>query len=141
MPEFFTFVEVSEWIKAIVPNKALLRFPRAAIVASNHEGRRLCYLLLNLFLALAVVPTAWMREICNIRKRGPQVVTDLRNIRPISFTDDLQTLFDMAWLARCREKLERYVGAEQGGGRFDSTLIAIGAVVGLQTRRNCQLLC
>ena len=48
--EFFTFVEVSEWIKAIVPNKASVRFPRAAIVASNHEGRRLCYLLLNLFL-------------------------------------------------------------------------------------------
>ena len=37
----------------------------------------------------------------------------------------------MAWPARCREKLEWCVGADHGGGRFDSTLIAIGAAVGL----------
>ena len=98
-------------------------------------GRRLCWLLLNLFLALGCVPSAWMREVSFIRKRGPRVVTDLKNLRPISYTDDLQTLFDMG----CRKLLEEYVGKEQAGGRLDCCLIFIGVLVALQTRRNFPL--
>ena len=106
-----------------------------AIQHENVMGRRLCWLLLNLFLALGCVPSAWMREVSSIRKRGPRVVTDLKNLRPISYADDLQTLFDRG----CRKSLEEYVGKEQAGGRLDCCLIFIGVLVALQTRRNFPL--
>ena len=80
-----------------------------------------------------------MREISFVRKRGPHVVTDLKNLRPISYTDELQTLFDLAWLEKCRHLLEGYVGPEQAGVRFDSTLVSLGTLIALQTRRNWSL--
>ena len=120
-------------------HKASLRFPRAALVNENPLGLELCWLLLNLFMALGVVPSAWMREVSFIRKRGPQVVTEMKNLRPISYTDELQTLFDLAWLHSCRHLLETYIGQEQAGGRFDSTLVSLGILIALQTRRNWSL--
>ena len=136
---FFELEEVTRWIQNISIHKASLRFPRAAIHNDQPLGRRLCWLLLNLFLALGVVPSAWMREISFIRKRGPQIVTDFKNLRPISYTDELQTLFDLAWLQKCRSILEAYVGSEQSGGRYDSVLISLGILIALQTRRNLSL--
>ena len=60
-----------------------------------------------------------------------------QNLRPISYTDELQTiLFRLAWLQRCRHLLEAYVGPEQTGGRFDSTLVSLGILVTLQAKRN-----
>ena len=80
-----------------------------------------------------------MREISFIRKRGPRIVTDFKNLRPISYTDELQTLFDLAWLQKCRSILEAYVGSEQSGGRYDSVLISLGTLIALQTRCNLSL--
>ena len=136
---FFTLTEVKQWIQSVSLRKASVRFPRAVIRNEHPQGHELCWLLLNLFLAFGVVPTAWMREVNFIRKRGPQLVTDLKNLRPISYTDELQTLFDLAWLQRCRHLLEAYVGPEQAGGRFDSTLVSLGILVALQARRNWSL--
>ena len=128
---FFAFDDVKRWVSDISQHKASLRFPRAALVNENPLGLELCWLLLNLFMALGVVPSAWMREVSFIRKRGPQVV--------IGYTDELQTLFDLAWLHSCRHLLETYIGQEQAGGRFDSTLVSLGILIALQTRRNWSL--
>ena len=133
---FFTLTEVKQWIQSISLRKASVRFPRAAIRNEHPQGHELCWLLLNLFLAFGVVPTTWIREVNFISKRGPQLVTDLKNLRPISYTDELQTLFDLAWLQKCRYLVEAYVGSEQAGGHFDSTLISLGILVALQARRN-----
>ena len=136
---WFNFDEVQGWIATLDLSKASMRFPRAAVRNDNLLGQQLSWLLLNLFLALGVTPRAWLREITFIRKRGPQTVTDLKNLRPISYTDELQSLFDLAWLCRCRDKLERYIGSEQAGGRFDSCLVSVGILVALQVRRNWSL--
>lgn len=135
----FVFDVVTKYIQVISSHKASLRFPRAVVQSNNPLGHKLCWLLLNLFMALGVVPTAWRREATFIRKRGPQIVTELKNLRPISYTDELQTLFDPAWLDKCRDLLEEYVGTERAGGRFDSTLVPIGILIALQTRRNWDL--
>ena len=55
-----------------------LRFPRAVIRNEHLQGYELCWFLLNFFLVFGVVPTVWMREVNFIRKRGPQLGTDLK---------------------------------------------------------------
>ena len=45
----------------------------------------------------------------------------------------------MVWLGRQRAALELYAGSEQGGGRWDSSLLALGIIVALQTRASWQL--
>ena len=126
--------ELDGHINSVLQAKASLRFPRAVLHCNAAPVRRLHCLMLNLFFALGLVPSCWLREISPVRKRGPDVVSDLNNLRPISYTDDLETLFDLVWLSRQRRALESYAGTEQGGGCIDSSLIALGVVLALQAR-------
>ena len=68
---FFQFEEVRTWIAAINIRKTSTRFPRAAVQNENVMGRRLCWLLLNLFLARG---SAWMREVIALFVSGALVL-------------------------------------------------------------------
>ncbi len=61
---------------------------------------------------------------------GPETVTDLGNTRPVSYVDELEGLFDAAWLATTRAHLEE----AQAGGRFDAVLMTVGLLMALQLR-------
>ena len=61
-------------------------------------------------------------------------MTDRANLRPISYTDDIECLQDALWLSRCRSRIEDYVGKEQHGGRVDAVLVAMAIMVALQLR-------
>ena len=137
--ELVTQQEVDTWLDAVSVRKASARLPRAAITNASPHGRLLSWALLTMILAFGLVPSIWMREVSPVRKRGPQIVSVLSNLRPISYTDELETLFDMAWLAKQRANLENYAGSEQAGGKYDSSLMALGILIALQARRNLNL--
>ena len=41
---------------------------------------------------------------------------DDRVLRPVSYVDDLEGVFDSLWLSETRERLEAYMGEQQSGG-------------------------
>ena len=121
------------------PNRASLHLPRSVGRAEAALGGRLTWALLNLAMAMGVGASMWAREVTPIRKRGPLVVTDLANIRPVSYVDDLEALYDGAWLDAVRPALESFAGEQQAGGRFDAVLMTIGVLLALQLRRRAGL--
>ena len=68
--------EVDEYVDKILKSKASLRFPRAVLSCSSSHVKTLTWALLNLFFALGLVPTSWLREVSPVRKRGPAVVNN-----------------------------------------------------------------
>ena len=124
---------------SIQTRKASLRLPRAVLRCRLPVLRRLYWLLCNLFLAFGLTPSLWFREITPIRKRGPQVVSDFSNLRPISVVDELESLFDLLWLNHQKASLQQYAGQEQGGGHISSTILTLGILIALQVRCNFNL--
>ena len=95
--------------------------------------------LVNVIFLLGIVPSSWFRIVAPIRKRGPQVVADTANLRPICYVSNLEGLFDLCWLDLSKAKLINYAGPEQVGGRRDPVLVTIGILTAVQTRRNTNL--
>ncbi|CAE8690077.1 unnamed protein product, partial [Polarella glacialis] len=113
----------------IDPSKASVRLPRAAVRANGGPGGWVSWALISLTFVLGIMPSAWLREVAPIRKRGPVIVSDAGNLRPIAYSSDLEALFDTVWLSLNREAIERYGGTEQAGGRFDAVAMALGILM------------
>ena len=95
--------------------------------------------MVNLCACLCLVPSSWFREITPTRKKGPLIVRNLQNLRPIASTCPLECIFDACWLWRNKSALEMSMGAEQHGGRTDSLLLALSIVTCLQLRMDSKL--
>ena len=55
-------------------------------------------------------------------------------LRPVSYVDDLESIFDAVWLAATKKFLETYSGMDQGGGKYEHLLLVLGVVMVLQAR-------
>ena len=119
--------------------KSSMHLPRGATGAGQQVGHLVTWALINLAGVLGLVATLWEREISPLRKGGPAVVSDVAQLRPVGYLDDLATVFDAAWLAVTRARLEEYSGSAQAGGKYDAVLMAIGVLMTLQVRRNKKL--
>ena len=51
-----------------------------------------------------------------INKSRSAAVTCLNNLRPVSYVDDLEMIFDRVWLTAVSDQLKDFAGEEQGGG-------------------------
>ena len=83
---------------------------------------------------LGVVPSAWLREVSPLRKRGPIVVTSTMNLWLVSYVDDLQDLVDALFLHCVKDLLIEHSGQLQAGGKYDAVLMVIGMYMALQMR-------
>lgn len=126
-------------LKRIHPRKASIRLPRAASKSSNVGGFAVTWTVLNLIFSWALVPSTWFRVVAPIRKRGPQIVSDPDNLRPISYVDDLESCFDLIWLSMRQEKLTAFSGGCQAGGIFDPILMSLGIGLAAQIRAHIGL--
>ena len=94
---------VEEALRGAGRHQASMRLPRMAARAHSEEGKRLTWALVNLIALLGVTPSYWMREVTPIRKHGVGPVADDSKLRPISYVDDLENLFDALWLQRVKQ--------------------------------------
>ena len=133
------FARFGVLFEGIITAKATAQLPRLATVSKNFVGRLLSWIIVNLLFALCLLPSSWYRVISPIRKRGPKVVDDPSNLRPISYVSDLEGVLDLVWLDLCRQRLISYAGMEQVGGQMDPVLVAIGLLASLQTRNHAGL--
>ena len=122
-------------LKLINTNKASSRLPRTATANLSLFSLAVTWAMINLIFSWAVLPPSWFRVVAPIRKRGPQIITDPSNLRPISYVDDLESTFDLVWLSLYQERLAKFAGACQAGGAYDPVLMTIGAVLAVQTRK------
>ena len=137
--EFVSWESVVAIQKQLQPSKASARFPRSVCRFGGEPGTAMNWALLNLIGRLTTLPSCWFREITPLRKRGPLIVDDVSNLRPVTYTDDLESLFDAAWLLRNQAKLEQYIGPHQHGGRIDAVLVALSIITVAQLRQTCKL--
>ena len=135
----FSLDDVRDVIHASRSSSKTLRLPRTASKNDMLELLWANWGILCLVAVTGLIPSEWVREITPIRKRGPQVVTVLTNLRPVSYVSALQGFFDAAWLYMVRRQLQDYAGIEQAGGRYDSVLMMLGIVIALQLRHNLGL--
>ena len=133
------FDELMGLINGLTLNRASVHFPRRLFSASSTEGHILTWTLVNLFFNLGLLPSSWFRIISPIRKRGPAIVANTANIRPISYVSDLEGFFDLCWLDAHKTALEEYSGSTQAGGKFEALLMALGVITAAQERRNLGL--
>ena len=61
------------------------------------------------------------------------------NLRPVSYTDDLEGFYDAVWLAYAQPLIEAYSGSENAGGKYDAVLMVISIVVALQMGCNAKI--
>ena len=90
--------------------------------------------LVNLVANICITPSSWLREVTPIRKKGPMKVSNLNNLRPVSYTCPLECIFDACWLWRNKQKLDIYLGAHQHGGRVDALVVSLSLIICLQLR-------
>ena len=119
--------------------KASFRLPRAAARHATSMGVIVVWALVNLVGCFCLTPSAWAREVTPIRKRGPLQVDDLSNLRPVCFVCEVESVFDVVWLWRCRSRIEGYLGRQQHGGRCDSLIMALSIIVIAQLRLSSNL--
>ena len=131
----FSMKTVMEMLVSIKPGKRAVRLPRSALKAELAAACLCAWALCNLVVTVGLVPTAWLREVSPLRKRGPKVVTSTVNLRPVSYVDDLQGLTDALFLVSVKELLSDYAGKQQAGGKYDAVLMVIGMFIALQMRR------
>ena len=108
--------------------------PRSVLKAKVLATRLLTWAQVNLIFALGVTPTLWMRECSPIRKKGSGMVRNPEVLRPISYVDDLEGIFDAVWLKLCRPRLEEYMGVLQAGGQFDHGMVVLAVLMAIQAR-------
>ena len=110
-------------------NSALSNFSRrspsirgcyAALLAHGGEGRNLMLALLSLGSHMALASSMWsLFRITPIRKVGPPVVRNLKNLRPISLCTAMLQVQDSLRMWWCKARLEEYSGPDQVEGIFD----------------------
>ena len=130
----FSLATVRTTLATIAPNKKSVRLPRAALKSQVGEAQLCTWALSNLVVVMGLVPSAWLREVSPIRKRGPSVVTSTVNLRPVSYVDDLQGFVDAVFLHSVKDLLTVYAGQQQAGGKYDAVLMVIGMFMALQMR-------
>ena len=130
---------IQELTRRMRKNRRSVHLPRDVFGANPEAAVVLTWAVVNLAAVLGLVASSWLREIAPLRKAGPEVVTDVRNLRPVGYMDDLAGVFDGAWLSLEQQKLEAYTGATQGGGKYDAVLMTLGIVIAMQMRRNMNL--
>ena len=126
---------VDEVMRTIKGNRSSVRIPRKASKADIEAGRLCVWAVVNLCFSLGLTSTLWLREVAPIRKRGPQVVCDPCNLRPVSYVDELECIVDAVWLRLVKPALVAYSGTQQAGGKYDAVLMAIGVFMSLQLRK------
>ena len=82
-------------LEGIATGMATAQLPRWATISKNFEGRMLSWIIINLMFAMYLLPASWCRVNSPIRKKGPKVVIDPNNLRPISYVSDLEGIFDL----------------------------------------------
>ena len=137
--EFASLDMVRTCCQQLKPAKASVRLPRASLRTKADAAVVTTWALVNMLATLCLIPGSWFREISPIRKKGPVVVNDLTNLRPVAYTCPLECIFDACWLVRNRAKLESFMGPEQHGGRADGVLLALSIITCLQLRTDAGL--
>eukprot|EP00973_Karenia_brevis_P078447 10891854-Karenia_brevis.AAC.1 len=66
-------------------------------------------------MVMGLGASAWLMEVSPMRKHGEGIVASPEVLRPVSYVDDVQGVFDALWLEGAREMLESYVVFEQLG--------------------------
>ena len=117
-PHPYTEFEVEAALSLLNPGKRTVHLCNAAFRAENEEGFRLTRALLHLGRALCVTARLRsLRHFAPIRKSGPASVRKVSALRPISFTSDMASVQDAAWVARNGPKIEAY------GRRLPGTIL------------------
>jgi len=135
----FTRALVDETVRSIKIRRRSVHLPRAALHVSLEAAGLAVWAIVNLAAVVGLVSSYWIREVAPLRKRGPTIVTDKANLRPVSYGDELAGVYEALWLALTRQQLECYSGGPQAGGKYDGVLMAIGVLIALQIRRNLGL--
>ncbi|CAK0833195.1 unnamed protein product [Prorocentrum cordatum] len=136
----YTVVEVETALSLLKPGKRTVHLCNAALRAKVEEGFRLTRALLNLGRALCVTARLWsLRHFAPIRKSGPASVRKVSALRPISFTSDMASVQDAAWIARNGAKIEAYCGPAQQGGVGDPVSLVIALTMHAQLRHSQNL--
>jgi len=133
--EFATQEQVQACCQSMQTRKASMRLPRAAAKFGTEASTTAIWAIINLSAACGLVPSSWAREVAPVRKRGPMCVSDLANLRPISYVDEVESIMDALWLQKTRSRIEAYMGPQQHGGIVDAVITALGIIVAAQHRR------
>ena len=100
-------LEVEAALSVLMPGKRTVHLCSAALRAQVEEGFRLTRALLNLGRAMCVTARLRsLRHVAPIRKSGPASVRKVSALRPMSFTSDMASVWDVAWIARNGAKIE-----------------------------------
>ena len=135
-PPLYSLAEAETCLKKISSFKKAALLPLAALKADNPTGRLVSLELCNLSRACRMSPGLWsLRHVAPLHKAGPQTVTQLKNLRPVSRANDLTSLQDSLWLGRCQHFLDRFTGDFQLGGKYDCVAIVVALVLQAQLRQ------
>ena len=93
----------------------------------------------NLAVSLGRPSTMWRRLVRPLDKTGTGVARSARELRPVSYVDEMEGLVDALWLRAEKDKLQEFAGEEQAGGQYDPLLMVLGIVITLQARREVGL--
>ena len=125
---------VKECCEHLQWKKVAVRLPRAYLRFQTDQGLLVIWAVVNLVANMCLTPSSWLREVTPIRKKGPMKVSNLNNLRPVSYTCPLECIFDACWLWRNKQKLDIYLGAHQHGGRVDALVVSLSLIICLQLR-------
>ena len=135
LPTLYSQDEFRTCLTKICASKKSVHAPLAAVKAGSLVTDSLALQLCNLGRACGLTAAAWStRHISPIRKAGPQLVTSIANLRPVSRASDMSAIQDALWLSRCKPFIERYTGECQLGGRYDCIAIIVALVLHAQVR-------
>jgi len=84
--EFASWTMVKECCEHLQWKKAAVRLPRASLRFQTDQGFLVIWVLVNLVANMCLTPSSWLREVTAIRKKGPMKVSNLNNLRPVSYT-------------------------------------------------------
>ena len=135
----FTWQEISNAMKNLGPAKASVRLPRACAHIDAYPVTLLTWGLCCLIAVTCKLPSMWIREVCPVDKTGSGLIRLTKQVRPITCVDDIEAILDTIWLGHVRPELERFMGFQQSGGRFDHMTVVLGVVLLLQARKSQQL--
>ena len=136
----YTEDELLEVLCKLETSTKCIRGCFAALKVQQPAALQLTLALVNLGRQFGITSSLWaLREFRPLHKKGPLVVSNVSNLRPISLCCDMAHVQDGLWMARNKWKLIEFAGPAQSGGFLDPISSVIGLVL-LTQIRNAQSL-
>lgn len=131
----YTMKELLEVVSKLKTHSQCIRGCYAAVRATAPHATQLTLSLMNLGRAARATSTLWsLREFNHLRKKGPYIVRQVNNLRPVSQCTDLAAVQDGLWLGRCLQQLEAYTGQMQIGGKAGPIILVLALLLAAQIR-------